>query len=571
MHRTTPRLSLAFALTLVTLFATNAYGQAPESRPNELATEVAAVKAENAAVREQLRKIEEQQTALLELIYRLQQRLDRSTIAEKPVLAPVLGRAVAVQTSLSSLEVIRASMQGKVTARDSAPPTVSAENAVSFPEAAREPLSPAANERAIVPPLPAPPGEASAVTTQEGAPMDRVSEHYKDGFILVKTNDAAKVPFMLKLNNVTQFRYINTQLKNDTFTDHLGVVRPVAERNDFSINRSMFTFSGFVFDKRLKYSLVSWTSNTIAAVVVGGFVGWEFNKALSVQAGYWTVPGTRSLSFTFPYFTQPDRSLADNFFRPGFTQGIWATGEPVKGLNYHVFLGNGLNTLTIPTSKIDTNLLFSGSAWWEPLGHYGPDGKARNLYDDYFISEKPLVRIGTSYTRSREDRFSNLDQSNPENTSMHNSDGLLTFATGSFAPGVTLEKATYRMWAIDGGIKWRGLAANGQYYFRRLDDFEADGPLPLSSTFDHGGELSLGYFVIPKKLELFGRTSAVFGHFNNSWEYAAGFKLHFVQDHRVWFTGEALRVHRSPFGGQIYPYNAGMNGWAPLAQLIFQF
>ncbi len=35
--------------------------------------------------------------------------------------------------------------------------------------------------------------------------------------------------------------------------------------------------------------------------------------------------------------------MADNFFRPGFTQGVWLTGEPVKGLNYLAFVGNGLN------------------------------------------------------------------------------------------------------------------------------------------------------------------------------------------------------------------------------------
>jgi hypothetical protein len=117
-----------------------------------------------------------------------------------------------------------------------------------------------------------------------------------------------------------------------------------------------------------------------------------------------------------------------------------------------------------------------------------------------------------------EDRFSNLDQSNPENTSLHNSDGVLTFSTGAFAAGLTVEEATYRMWAIDGGIKWRGWALNGQYYFRWLNDFTADGPMPLSSTFDRGGELSLGYFVVPKKLELYAHTSAVFGQFNNSYE-----------------------------------------------------
>jgi hypothetical protein len=43
------------------------------------------------------------------------------------------------------------------------------------------------------------------------------------------------------------------------------------------------------------------------------------------------------------------------------------------------------------------------------------------------------------------------------------------------------------------------LALNGQYYFRWLNDFVADGPLPLSSTFDQGGEFSASYFVVPKK------------------------------------------------------------------------
>ncbi len=48
--------------------------------------------------------------------------------------------------------------------------------------------------------------------------------------------------------------------------------------------------------------------------------------------------------------------MADNFFRPGFTQGAWAKGEPVKGLSYLAFVGNGLNTLSISATKIDTNL-----------------------------------------------------------------------------------------------------------------------------------------------------------------------------------------------------------------------
>jgi hypothetical protein len=575
IRRASCRLLVALALTSVTLFATSAYGQAPESRPGGLESEVAAMKAENAALREQLRKIEEQQRALLELVNRLQRRLDEPMMAEGPPPAQPADPAGAENASVPSTAAVSSTSSFSAftafAARTSAPSIAAAPSPSGFSalSALAAPSTPAAP--ASAPSTPAAPASAPSARGQRGSLMDHLDDHYKDGFILVKTDDDSKFPFLLRLNNTTQFRYINTKLNNDAYTDHLGVVRPVAERNDFSINRSMFTLAGYAFDKRLKFNLVTWTSNTIAAVVVGGFVGWEFSKAFSLQAGYWTVPGTRTLSFTFPYFTQPDRSMADNFFRPGFTQGIWATGEPLKGLNYHVFLGNGLNTLTIPTSKIDTNLLVAGSVWWEPLGNYGPDGKARNMYDDYYASEKPVIRVGTSYTRSREDRFTNLDQSNPENTSMHNSDGVLTFATGAFAPGVTLDEATYRMWAIDGGVKWRRLAVNGQYYFRWLDDFVADGPLPLSSTFDHGAELSMSYFFVPRKLMLYGRTSAVFGQFRNSYEIGGGFKWFFVPDHRVWLTGEALRVHNSPFGGLIYPYNAGMNGWAPQVQLIFNF
>jgi hypothetical protein len=45
---------------------------------------------------------------------------------------------------------------------------------------------------------------------------------------------------------------------------------------------------------------------------------------------------------------------------------------------------------------------------------------------------------------------------------------VLTFSTGAFAPGVTVDNATYKLWAIDGGIKWNGLAVNAQYFMRCL-------------------------------------------------------------------------------------------------------
>ncbi|HZN78921.1 MAG TPA: hypothetical protein VFC01_04400, partial [Mycobacterium sp.] len=296
-----------------------------------------------------------------------------------------------------------------------------------------------------------PAATTSVQTTSAAAPQPN-NERYRDGIVIWETPEDAKVPFLLKFNINTQLRYLNTQSSDETFTDHLGVTREVNKRNDITVNRAMFILGGYIFDQRARYSFTVWTSAGAASIVIASNIGWQFSKGLTIMAGYTGVPGSRSLVNSFPFFTSTDRTMADNFFRPGFTQGAWASGEPVNGVNYLAFVGNGLNTLNISANKIDTHLLFSGSVWWEPLGPYGEPGKSRNMYDDYFSSKKTRIRLGTAFTRSREDRFSNLDQSSPENTSLYNSDGVLTFSTGAFAPGVTVDKATYRMWAIDGGL-----------------------------------------------------------------------------------------------------------------------
>jgi hypothetical protein len=500
---------------------------ADKPKGDDLKDEIDAVKAENAAVRELLRKMEEQQKTLLEQVERLQKRLDgNSTTA-----ASIAGKTLAPSTTADA-------------------------------------SGPAANTGLNAPPAVTNPATAPA---QPAAAPQASDERYQDGIIIWKTPEDAKVPFLLRFNNNTQIRYLNTTNSNTTFTDHLGNVREVHTRNDITVNRSMFILGGYIWDKRVRYSVTVWTSAGASSIVVAGNIGWQFSKKLTLIGGYTGVPGSRSLVNTFPYYTATDRSMADNFFRPGFTQGLWAFGEIAKNLNYQLFVGNGLNTISISAAKIDTNLLLSGSVWWEPFGKYGEPGKSVNMYDDYFAKKKTRIRIGTSFTRSREDRFSNLDQSSPENTSLYNSDGVLTFSTGAFAPGVTVDNAMYKMWAIDGGLKYNGLAINGQYFMRWLGDFVADGPMPVKSTFDHGYELSASYFVVPKKVLLYAKSSQVFGQFGNSYEYGAGVKWHFLPTERLWLNAEILRVNKVPYSGAFTPYTAGLSGWIPMIQSIIAF
>jgi hypothetical protein len=536
--------SVSLIVTFVTLLSSSALAQPPatraDNRPAEavpgsaplsgeaaasrgsLESEIDALKAENVVVRALLRRMEEQHRALLDQVERLQRGLDGVTTSARPS---------GEQSALLDA---------------GAPADVAVD--------------------------PVPVATADIVDAQP-APVEQhaADDHYQDGIIIRQNPEGARVPFLLKFNNNTQIRYLNTLDSADSFTDHLGVVRDVHNRNDVTVNRSMFVFAGYMFDPKLQYSLTVWTSAGAASIVVAGNIGWRFNKALTLTGGYTGVPGSRSLVSTFPFFQPTDRSMADNFFRPGFTQGVWANGEPLKGLNYLAFVGNGLNTLNITANKIDTNLLLAGSVWWEPLSPYSEPGKSRNMYDDYFASSKSRVRIGTSFTRSREDRFSEIDQSSPDNTSIYNSDGVLAFATGAFAPGVTVQEARYKMWAIDGGLKKSGFSVNGQYYMRWLDGFVADGPLPMDSTFDHGFELSTGHFVVPKKLVLYARGSKVFGEFASPYEYAGGLKWYLLPTERLWMTGELMRVHKAPYSGAFTPYTAGMDGWVPMVQTILAF
>jgi len=460
---------------------------------------------------------------------------------------------------------ITASVTVAFTALTSFATTASAQPVTAHPDSAvavSEPAPDSATQNATA--------SASGQPTSDTAAQPN-DDRYKDGIVIWETPADVKVPFLLRFNINTQLRYLNTQDSDETFTDHLGVAHDVHTRNDITVNRAMFILGGYVFDPRLRYSFTVWTSAGAASIIVASNIGWQFNKALAITAGYTGVPGSRSLVNTFPFFTAADRSMADNFFRPGFTQGAWANGELGNGLNYLAFVGNGLNTLSISANKIDTHLALAGSVWWEPLGAFGEPGKSRNMYDDYFASDKVRIRLGTSYTRSREDRFSNLDQSSPENTSLYNSDGVLLFSTGAFAPGLTVDQATYRMWAVDAGIKWSGVAVNGQWFMRRINDFEADGPVPLAATLDHGAELSASYFVAPRKWMVYGRGSWVRGEFGDSSEYGGGVKWHFLPTERLWLNAEVFRVNKAPYSGAFTPYTAGMTGWVPMLQSVLAF
>ncbi len=278
------------------------------------------------------------------------------------------------------------------------------------------------------------------------------------------------MPYLLRLNHVSQFKYTNSLAVHPTYFTHLGEEKDVNRRNDFQLTRDVFYFSGYVFDKRLDYNIILYTSSADLTAAAAGYVGYVFHKAFALRAGFFSLPSLRAMTGTYPYFAGTDRSMEVNYMRPGFTQGVWATGEPLPGLNYIAMVGNSLNTLNIAASRIDYRFAYAVSLWYD-LNDFG------KAWNDYEHHQSPSLRLGTAFTYAREDRLSDLSDANPENNSTYMSDGTLLFGTGTLAPNVTVSLASFYLYAVDAGIKFRGFAFNVEFAFRWLDKFVADGPL----------------------------------------------------------------------------------------------
>ena len=118
-----------------------------------------------------------------------------------------------------------------------------------------------------------------------------------------------------------------------------------------------------------------------------------------------------------------------------------------------------------------------------------------------------------------------------------------------------------RCWAdLDAGLKYRGFALEGEYYWRWLNDFRADGPLPENSLFDHGFQVMVSQMIWPKTVQLYTMGSYIFGDRNNAWEATAGLNYWIFRRRELRLNDEYLFDHRSPVGYTAIPQSVGGTG-----------
>lgn len=389
------------------------------------------------------------------------------------------------------------------------------------------------------------------------------------GFVLARTGLGE-----LDFGVFTYARYLNTTHLNDTFTDAFGRVKPVATRNDVQFQKVLLSFKGWLLDPKLRYLLYTWTSNTSqgqgAQVIIAGNITYAWNDYFQPAVGIASLPGVRTTNWTFPIFLRNDnRTIADEFFRPSYTSGIWSTGKIVDKVHYRVMIGDNLSQLGVSAGQLSNQFgTVAAAVWWMPTtGEYGPLEGFGDLEQHAHVA----TLFGVHYTRSRETRQSQPNTDSFENTQTRLSDGTLLFSKDPFGTGTTVSRLSYQMWDVNGGLKFAGLSLDIELYHRLLDNILASGPLPRDRFTDDGWQAQASAMLMPRTLQGYVSGSKIYGQYGNP--YDVGFGLNWFPYHRreLRVNEQILYTNRSPIGGASLPYTVGGNGWGFSTELIFNF
>jgi hypothetical protein len=364
----------------------------------------------------------------------------------------------------------------------------------------------------------------------------------------------------LNISIYTYARYLNQLGLNSSYQDAFGITKTVQERQDFQLQKVQVKFLGWIFDPKFRYFIYTWTSNPTqgqgAQVVVAGNLNYTFNKYVTLAAGITSLPGVRTTEGNFPFWLGVDsRHIADEFFRPSYTSGVWLKGNITDTLRYQAMLGNNLSTLGVSAARLDNGFnTLSTSLVWTPTGEYGPG------FGDFESKKTLTTRLAAHFSRSDENRESQPNNESFENTQLRLSDGTVIFTPNLFGPGITITDARYRMFDIDGGLKYRGFSLEGEYYWRWLDHFKGEGTAGLEPLFDHGFQLQGSAMVVPKVLQLYLGGSRINGQFGDPWDLRVGANWFPWKNKVVRWNTEWLYLRNSPVGYSSVPFVLGGRG-----------
>jgi hypothetical protein len=376
----------------------------------------------------------------------------------------------------------------------------------------------------------------------------------------------------MSISLYTYARYLNQRNLDPTYTDAFGNVKNVQQRQDFQLNKVQMKFLGWIMSEKFRYFLYAWTSNVSqgqgAQVVLAGNLNYTFNKYVTLSAGITSLPGTRSVEGNFPFWLGVDsRLIADEYFRPSYTSGIWARGQFADRLRYQAMVGNNLSTLGVSAAQLDNHFnTFASALVWNPTGEEFGLG-----FGDFEHHETVATRLAGHFTRSQETRQSQPGTDSIENTQLRLSDGSVIFTPNLFGQDISITDATYKMTNVDGGLKYRGFSLDGTYYWRWLGNFKGPNTGVLKGRFDHGFDAQTSMMLMPKTFQLYVGTSKIFGQYGDPWDFRTGLNFFPWKNKLIRWNNEVLYLHKSPVGYTAVPFAVGGRGFVYHSTLELAF
>jgi hypothetical protein len=317
------------------------------------------------------------------------------------------------------------------------------------------------------------------------------------GFDILKTKRGS-----INISVYGLFRFLDQTPAPQKFIDHLGNERTVAARNDINWHRTMIWVSGFFYDPRFLYTITVWSLPTTEQTLVFGLLRYSFNRHVTIGAGVAPNLTARSMQGSWPFWAGSDRQMAEEFYRGGFASGFFATGSPFDRFYYTASINRSLSQLGITAANDNRSYSYSGSVWWMPTtGEFGPRGGLGDLEEHQEVA----TRFGMSACHAREGRYAVVPD-NPRHQQLRLSDGVNPFEVGALADTVAVNELDYDELAFDAGFKYKGFSFQAEYGLRWLSEFNATGPLPDDSIFDHGLFAQAMHMVVEKKLGVYARS-----------------------------------------------------------------
>jgi fermentation-respiration switch protein FrsA (DUF1100 family) len=398
------------------------------------------------------------------------------------------------------------------------------------------------------------PPVAAADTTRAPAHPTTIAGEFTPakGFDIIKTDIAS-----LNISFYGLFRYLNQLPGEQTYTDHLDRERVADPRRDLNWHRTMVWLTGFFYDPKFRYNITLWSLGTTQQSLLFGNLQYQFNQAVTLGVGILPNLTARSMQGSWPFWAGSDRTMAEDFFRGGFSSGVFVAGQPISKLYYNLSVNTNLSQLGTTAANDTRDMAYSASLMWMPTtGEFGPRGGLGDLEHH----ERLATRFGVSAGHSHESRYAN-DDVPPNATQIKLSDGVNPFEAGALADGVLVQRLGYSLLAVDAAAKYRGFSFQGEYYFRQLNDFEADGALPLSSIYDHGFMAQAMHMVVPKHVGVFASGGYVFDDFKrNPWEVGGGLNV-YPSGTRSWRLNlYVMQIEKSPASSTFGYYTAGQSG-----------